>query len=96
MVEGEAGIGKSRLLHELLAAPDGVPGRTLLAVCPPFRVPFTLGPVVDAVREAAVDGVSGLGLSGLGGALRSLFPEWADERCFGATRKRVTIARRTR
>lgn len=76
VVEGEAGVGKSRLLREFLAAPDRV---ALLAVCPPFRVPFTLGPVVDAVREAAADGVAGLELSGLAGALRSLFPEWADD-----------------
>jgi DNA-binding CsgD family transcriptional regulator/tetratricopeptide (TPR) repeat protein len=78
-VEGEAGVGKSRLLRELLASPGGVSGRTLLAACPPFRAPFTLGPVVDAVREVAADGVAGLALSGLGGALRSLFPEWADD-----------------
>ncbi|MFB9832953.1 AAA family ATPase, partial [Actinoallomurus acaciae] len=76
VVEGEAGVGKSRLLREFPTAPDRV---TLLAVCPPYRVPFTLGPVVDAVREAAADGVAGLELSGLAGALRSLFPEWADD-----------------
>lgn len=76
VVEGEAGVGKSRLLREFQESPDR---RTLLAVCPPFRVPFTLGPVVDAVREAAPDGVAGLDLSGLAGALRSLFPEWAGD-----------------
>lgn len=77
LVEGEAGIGKSRLLREFLASPAGQRLRTLVAVCPPFRQPYTLGPVVDAVRQAA-DNVTGLGLSGLAGALRPLFPEWAD------------------
>ncbi|MEU9380557.1 hypothetical protein AB0D38_06015 [Streptomyces sp. NPDC048279] len=34
--------------------------------------------MVDAVRDGA-DNVAGLGLSGVGGALRPLFPEWADD-----------------
>ncbi|MFL6075952.1 MAG: AAA family ATPase [Mycobacteriales bacterium] len=85
LVEGEAGIGKSRLLQEFLAAPAGRPyrTRTLAAACPPLRDPYTLGPVVDAMRHA-VDragdgGVAGLELSGLAGALRPLFPEWATD-----------------
>jgi DNA-binding CsgD family transcriptional regulator len=74
LVEGEAGIGKTRLLAELLAARTG---GTLVARCPPLRTPCTLGPVVDAVRQVDRD-VRHLGLSGLGGALRPVFPEWAD------------------
>ncbi|MFC5815611.1 ATP-binding protein [Nonomuraea harbinensis] len=70
LVEGEAGVGKSRLLREVL-------DRGLVAFCPPFREPYTLGPIVDAVRQAA-GSVAGLGLSALAGALRPLFPEWAD------------------
>ncbi|MBM9506179.1 ATP-binding protein [Actinacidiphila acididurans] len=75
LVEGEAGIGKTRLLQEVLEAPgfDGV----LVAGCPPFRETLTLAPVVDAVRQARTR-VDGLGLSALAGALRPLFPEWAD------------------
>lgn len=77
LVEGEAGIGKSRLVREV-AETVGVHGRrTLTAVCPPFREPLTLGPIVDAARQARAD-VSDLGLSALAGTLRPLFPEWAD------------------
>ncbi|MFI5690956.1 ATP-binding protein [Kribbella sp. NPDC051586] len=75
LVEGEAGIGKSRLLHEALTRecrPNAV------AACPPFREPYTLGPVVDALRQATSD-ITGLGLSALAGALRPLFPEWAAD-----------------
>jgi DNA-binding CsgD family transcriptional regulator len=75
LIEGEAGIGKSRLLAECLAvAGDGI----LVADCPPFRQPQTLGPVVDAIRKAS-DSITDLTLSPLAGALRPLFPEWAAE-----------------
>ena len=80
LVEGEAGIGKSRLVHEALrahGAAEGFGRRSLVAVCPPFREALTLGPIVDAARQAC-SGVTGLGLSALAGALRPLFPEWAD------------------
>jgi predicted ATPase len=77
LVEGEAGVGKTRLVREFLAARSR-PGRVaLVADCPPFRQPCTLGPVVDAVRQAVGGGaLAGLGLSALAGALRPLFPEW--------------------
>ncbi|MEV0811479.1 AAA family ATPase [Micromonospora sp. NPDC050200] len=77
LVEGEAGIGKSRLVQELLAARTAARRQVLLATCPAFRQPFTFGPVVDAIRAATED-VVGLGLSGLAGELRPLFPEWAS------------------
>ena len=80
LIEGEAGVGKTRLLREMLA--DHEPGAALVAECPPFRQPQTLAPVIDAVRNAAGPGagrVAGLGLSALGGALRPLLPEWAAE-----------------
>ena len=76
-VEGEAGIGKSRLLSEFLAS-SAAPERFLLASCPPYREPHTLGAVVDAVRQVAVD-VPKLPLSRMAGALRSVFPEWAGQ-----------------
>lgn len=74
LIEGEAGIGKSRLLQEALTAwPDHRPVLTLN--CPPLLNPFPLGPVVDALHRRGIDD---LHLSPLGGALRPLFPEWAD------------------
>src|ERR1700722_12249312 len=76
LVEGEAGIGKSRLAQESLPSPAGRRHRSLAAACPPFRQPFTLGPVVDALRQATRD-VTGLRLSPLAGALRPVFPEGA-------------------
>jgi len=79
LVEGEAGIGKSRLVAEFLAGEPGQRLRPLVAACPPFRQPYTLGPVVDGLRRAAAGRVAGLPLSGLAGALRPLFPEWAGD-----------------
>ncbi len=75
LIEGEAGIGKSRLLQESLAAAASPP-HTLVSVCPALRQSLTLGPIVDALREARPQ-VSGLGLSELAGSLRPLFPEWS-------------------
>ncbi len=78
LIEGEAGIGKSRLVQEFLVAPGVVARRVLVAGCPPFREPFTLGAVVDALRQT-VESVRGLDLSALAGALRPLFPEWSAD-----------------
>jgi DNA-binding CsgD family transcriptional regulator/tetratricopeptide (TPR) repeat protein len=75
VVAGEAGIGKTRLLQELLSRRRE---KALLAVCPPYLEPYTLGPVIDAVRRVA-DRVAGLPLTGLAGALRPVFPEWAEQ-----------------
>ncbi|MFF4835254.1 AAA family ATPase [Streptomyces sp. NPDC001315] len=76
LIEGEPGIGKSRLLREALRAVAD--HAVLLAPCPPVREPFPLGPVVDGVRRLRPT-LSGLALSPLGGALRPLFAEWAEE-----------------
>ncbi|MPY57275.1 ATP-binding protein [Streptomyces spongiae] len=76
LIEGEPGIGKSRLLHEALTAVAD--HAVLLAPCPPVREPFPLGPIVDGVRRLRPT-PSGLRLTSLAGALRPLFPEWADE-----------------
>src|SRR5215472_4212217 len=78
LVEGEAGIGKSRLVHEFLATGLGNPEQTLVMGCLPFRQPPTLGPVIEALRQRP-QGVARLGLSNLAGALRPFFPEWSDD-----------------
>lgn len=78
LIEGEAGVGKSRLLDEFLSSPAGTDHSALTAVCPPLREPYTLGPVVEALLATDVDTVANLSLSGLAGALRPLFPEWAE------------------
>lgn len=75
VVEGEAGIGKSRLLAEALAAR---PDRTaLMLACPPLRDPFPLGPVITGLHRFR-QRVAELELTPLTGALRPLFPDWAD------------------
>ncbi|MET8965161.1 AAA family ATPase [Streptomyces sp. NPDC004074] len=76
LVEGEAGIGKSRLVREALKASDIHRPRFLTAVCPPFREALTLGPVVEALRHGSIS-LADLRLSALAGTLRPLFPEWA-------------------
>jgi DNA-binding CsgD family transcriptional regulator/tetratricopeptide (TPR) repeat protein len=78
LIEGEAGIGKTRLVREFLASPRSSKRRALLAACPPLRQPATLSPLVDALRQATAT-PGELGLSGLAGALRPLFPEWAAD-----------------
>jgi DNA-binding CsgD family transcriptional regulator len=76
LVEGETGIGKSRLISEFLATAAGQGLTPLVARCPALREPQTLGPLTDAARQAAGEAPRA-GLSGLAGALRPLFPEWA-------------------
>jgi DNA-binding CsgD family transcriptional regulator len=78
LIEGEAGIGKSRLVQELLASPRTAGQRALVGSCPPYREPSTLAPVVAALRLAGRP-VAGLPLTGLAGALRPLFPDWATD-----------------
>jgi hypothetical protein len=52
LIEGEAGIGKTRLVQEFLAGCMGGQGGALLAGCLPLRRPATLSPLVDALRQA--------------------------------------------
>lgn len=78
LIEGEPGIGKSRLVQELLASPAGRTRGAVVASCPPLRRPFPLGPVVEALR-ATGDRLPSLRLSPLAGALRPMFPEWVAD-----------------
>ncbi|GAA0646304.1 LuxR family transcriptional regulator [Kutzneria viridogrisea] len=75
LVEGEAGIGKTRLVSELLAHPALSARRVLSGGCQPMREPFPYGPVFDAL--AALHPPPRLGLNPVVGALRGLLPEIA-------------------
>lgn len=77
VVEGEPGIGKTRLVLEALSSPCMSNSPVLMAVCPPVDEPLPLGPVVDGLRRLAPR-LKCLELSPLTGALRPLFPEWDD------------------
>ncbi|TDD29277.1 LuxR family transcriptional regulator [Actinomadura sp. KC06] len=76
LVEGEAGIGKTRLIHEALRHPSARGRRVLSGNCHPLREPFPYGPVFELLRGAADDRVAGL--SPVCGALRPYLPELAD------------------
>ncbi|CCH29868.1 AAA family ATPase [Actinosynnema sp. NPDC047251] len=77
LVEGEAGVGKSRLVRELLHRPEVAPLRVLTGFCQPLREPFPYGAVLDALRT--VGGLLGrVPLSPVTGVLRPLLPEIAD------------------
>src|SRR5262245_63014171 len=52
LVEGEAGVGKTRLVAELLAGPELRAHRRFVGHCHQLSEPFPLGPVVEALREA--------------------------------------------
>ncbi|ROO59345.1 regulatory LuxR family protein [Micromonospora sp. Llam0] len=78
LLEGEAGIGKSRLVRETSTTGAGPRPGTLLAVCPPLRESLTLAPIVDALRDVRPR-LTGVRLSALAGALRPLVPEWSAE-----------------
>ena len=75
LVEGEAGIGKTRLLQELLAA--GPAQRVLIGRCYPVSEPFALGPIVEALLVLGPD-LPALPLTPLAGALHGLIAEHAD------------------
>lgn len=76
VVEGEAGIGKSRLVAESVVRPEVDGRRFLIGGCNRIREPFPLGPLVEALR-----GVAGLlpevTLTPVTGTLRGLLPELA-------------------
>src|SRR5260370_7392177 len=55
LAEGEAGIGKSRLVREYLSSPPGQGRRGVVACCPPLRRPQTLPPVAAPIRQVARD-----------------------------------------
>ncbi|WP_405058999.1 AAA family ATPase [Kribbella sp. NBC_01505] len=76
MIEGEAGIGKTRLVDELLAHPELARLKVLVGHCQPLREPFPYGAVIEAMRSLA--GTKLHTISPVAGALRPLLPELAD------------------
>lgn len=76
VVEGEAGIGKTRLVLELQGHPQVADRWFVVGGCRAIREPFPLGPVLEAVRGLG-DGLVPAGLSPVAGALRPLLPELA-------------------
>lgn len=53
LVEGEPGVGKSRLVQEATAALTGRGVRVVTGLCHPLREPLPFGPVLDALRDTA-------------------------------------------
>jgi predicted ATPase len=54
VVRGEAGIGKSRLVHEFLEVLSGSPVLTFQAACAPFSRVFPYYPFIASSTEAWV------------------------------------------
>ncbi|WP_020391150.1 ATP-binding protein [Kribbella catacumbae] len=76
LVEGEAGIGKSRLVSELLREPGVSDKHVMVGYCQPLREPFPYGAVVEALRSYPRH--PGTPLGPLTSVLRPLLPELAD------------------
>jgi DNA-binding NarL/FixJ family response regulator len=72
LVEGEAGIGKTRLVEELLARPELRAHHRLVGRSHQLSEPFPLGPVMEALREARPAPAA---LNPVVGALRPHLPE---------------------
>jgi DNA-binding CsgD family transcriptional regulator len=78
LVVGEAGVGKTRLVQEVLRQPQ-LQGRTVLVgQCHPLREPFPFGPLVEALAQARRRSPAPRRLTAVTGALRPLLPELDD------------------
>ncbi|MFF5768437.1 ATP-binding protein [Streptomyces tanashiensis] len=77
-VEGEAGIGKTRLVQEATRALRDRGVRVLVGRCHPLQEPILFGPVLEALPAAAEWLPDVARLSPQTGALAPLLPGWAD------------------
>ncbi len=77
-LEGEAGVGKTRLVEEVLSSSGYPSGRRLLGSCHCAQDPFPLGPVVEALGGVGAN-LRSDSLGPVAGALRFLLPELASK-----------------
>jgi DNA-binding CsgD family transcriptional regulator len=77
VLDGEAGIGKTRLLAELRDQIRDSERWFVAGWCRRIREPFPLGPVIDAIRGLGGE-LANSPLSPVAGALRPLLPEVAE------------------
>jgi len=78
VVEGEAGIGKTRLVSELLSSPALSRHRRLVGHCHPVQDGFPFGPLVEALE--GLDGeLPSASVNPVVGALHPLLPELAPQ-----------------
>ncbi|WP_433248284.1 helix-turn-helix transcriptional regulator [Streptosporangium sp. CA-135522] len=77
LVEGEAGIGKTRLVRAALGRLASGDRSVLLGYCHQIREPFPYGPVFEALREIAGRLPATEALNPVTGALRGYLPELA-------------------
>src|SRR4051812_18922808 len=76
LIEGEPGMGRTRLLAEIGRRKEFDGGRVLTGACQPLREPFPYGPILEALRSV---GDAPLGpLSPVAGVLLPLLPELAE------------------
>ncbi|WP_075825324.1 ATP-binding protein [Streptomyces acidiscabies] len=77
MIEGEAGMGKSRLVREATTILKTEGWRVVTGFCCPLREPLPYGPVVDALGKVG-PWLPATGLPPTAGALAPLLPDLAD------------------
>lgn len=78
LVEGEAGVGKTRLVSEVLGSSALSGHRQLVGYCHSVLEPFPFGPIVEALRGLEND-LPSVSFSPVVGALRPLLPELAPQ-----------------
>ncbi|MEU8266821.1 AAA family ATPase [Sphaerisporangium sp. NPDC049002] len=78
LVEGEAGIGKTRLVRAALGRVPSGDRAVLLGYCHQIREPFPYGPVFEALRDIRGRLPAPQALNPVTGALRGYLPELAD------------------